>query len=94
VITMKSISKTYLLTLRAPDPSTAARLGMTCPKFSERLRVYEQNKIPHARQLAEREHLINLRSKYPKYKESIGQILRAESATKNKGGFEAPYTLD
>jgi hypothetical protein len=90
----KSISKQYLLTLRAPDPSTAARLGMACPKFSERLKVYEKKGIPHARQLAEREHLINLRSRYPQYSQQIGVILRSESNTKNKGGFAAPYTLD
>lgn len=90
----KSISKAYLLRLRAPDVDTAARLGLSCPKFSERLKVYEKNAVPHARQRAEREHLINLRSKYPQYKASIGQILRSESATKNKGGFAAPYTLD
>lgn len=90
----KSISKAYLLTLRAPDADTAARLGLSCPKFSERLSIYEKSGVPHARQRAEREHLINLRSRYPQYKASIGQILRSESAIKNKGGFAAPYTLD
>lgn len=90
----KPISKRYLLTLRAPDLDAAARLGLSCPKFSDRLQAYEKAKVPHARQLAEREHLINLRKKYPKYKASIGQILGADANTKHKGKFVVPYTLD
>ena len=91
---MKSISKAYLLTRTAPDADAAARLGLPCPKFSERLKVYEENGVPHARMLAEREHLINLRSRYPQYRAQIGMILRAESNTKHRGGFKTPYTLD
>ena len=91
---MKSISKRYLLTRTAPDADAAARLGLACPKFSERLEAYKKAGVPHPRQRAEREHLINLRSRYPQYVQSIGVILRSEANTSHKGGFKAPYTLD
>jgi len=98
----KSISKKYAKQLAVPDADAAARLGLSCPKFSERLEIYQGKGIPNAHQLAEREHLINLRkqfprhliSKYPDYKKDIGSMLRTDSTTKNKGGFAAPYTLD
>lgn len=71
---MRSISKAYLLTRTAPDADTAARLGLPCPKFSERLAFYQSLGAPNARQRAEREHLINLRKKFPQYKGQIGMM--------------------
>ena len=99
---MKSISKAYAIRIAAPDPDYAVRVGISCPKFSERLKVLKNKKVPHARQLAEREHLINLSKqfpkhllkKYPNYRKELGQMLRTDSNTEHKGGFKAPYTLD
>ena len=96
----KSISREYAKRFSVPDPAYAASVGISCPKFSDRVKRYES--LDTARQLAEREHLINLRknfpkhlvSKYPNYKKEIGSMLRSDSNTKYKGGFKAPYTLD
>lgn len=96
----KSISREYAKRLSVPDPAYAASVGISCPKFSDRVKRYES--LDTARQLAEREHLINLSknfpkhliTKYPNYKKEIGSMLRSDSNTKYKGGFKAPYTLD
>jgi hypothetical protein len=97
---MKSISREYAKRLSVPDPAYAASIGLPCPKFSDRVKRYQG--LETGKQLAEREHLINLRqnfpkhlvSRYPNYKKELGSMLRTDANTKNKGGFAAPYTLD
>lgn len=96
----KSISRHYAIRVVAPDPEAALKMGNPCPKYSDRVEYYKETE--NAKQRAEREHLINLRERFPKhlqqrypnYKKEIGAILRAEANTKHKGGFEPPYTLD
>jgi hypothetical protein len=96
---MKSISKHYAIRLSVPDPDYAARLGISCPKFSDRVQVYKKACAKSAHQLAEREHLNNLKERFPKhlvstypnYKKELGMMTRVEASKKFA---KVPYTLD
>lgn len=86
-----TISKSALLRLKAPDPVYAAMYQLPVPKFSERLAILKKSGCKQPRYLAERQHLINLRDRYHKYRKEIGTILRSDAHIK---GAIVPYTLD